>query len=346
LTTVSTGAGQKVPTLLDLSGQNNHLTQTTTVFRPDLEVSGLNGQPVVSFDGVNDALISNASIILDNVHSVFMVFATNYNLGGTRSLFAAGLTSGDGFNYRVNSAGLSVVADSIVTIPAGSGLDNRYEVLSSSYDGTILKAYRDSNIMINQAQTFNPLPSGGFAVGVRLGTSENAQCKVAELIIYNRVLTEDERYNITRYLQEKYTLGLLLGGEFNDSISGWSPYVNGGSGILPTISQVGNELEIDLVDTYANAGIETSQVFDFLAGGTYQVCWTARGAGSVMNIYISHSSNPSSGAIYNLTANKQDFMFTFTTPTAGSGRVYMRTSTPASTCPSIWLSNISLRKIN
>lgn len=56
-TTPVTAAGQPVGLMLDKSGRGNHATQTTAGSRPLYQIDG-NGRPYLSFDGVDDFLVT------------------------------------------------------------------------------------------------------------------------------------------------------------------------------------------------------------------------------------------------------------------------------------------------
>jgi hypothetical protein len=56
-TTPVTAAGQPVGRILDKSGRGNHATQTTAGSRPLYQIDG-NGRPYLSFDGVDDFLVT------------------------------------------------------------------------------------------------------------------------------------------------------------------------------------------------------------------------------------------------------------------------------------------------
>src|SRR5688500_13028317 len=57
---LSLPGGSAVATFTDISGNGNHLTQSLSAKRPTYTTNGLNGMPVLTFDGVNDFMARGA----------------------------------------------------------------------------------------------------------------------------------------------------------------------------------------------------------------------------------------------------------------------------------------------
>jgi hypothetical protein len=65
--------GSTVSQWRDKSGNARHVSQATAANQPTLTASGLNGKPVLTFDGVDDYLAA-ASPLIGTTHSLFILF--------------------------------------------------------------------------------------------------------------------------------------------------------------------------------------------------------------------------------------------------------------------------------
>ena len=84
--TTVTHSSNAVSQWSDKSGSGNDATQSTAANKPALTESGLNGKPVITFDGTNDSLAST-SLNISQSYSIFLVAKTNNNATGRDYLF-------------------------------------------------------------------------------------------------------------------------------------------------------------------------------------------------------------------------------------------------------------------
>lgn len=90
-TTPVTAAGQTVGKILDKSGRGNHATQSTSARRPTYQIDA-SGRPYLSFDGVDDFMVTNT--ITPNTNKVQMFFGRRKLRETTREMMVEFATGG------------------------------------------------------------------------------------------------------------------------------------------------------------------------------------------------------------------------------------------------------------
>jgi hypothetical protein len=197
--TIATGVEQ----WNDLSGNDRHLTQTITNNQPAYITNLLNGKPALRFDGSNDSL--SASFTLGTNTRVFCV--GNY-LANTvnRTLFdgPAGNTGNTMRHYistttrpgAFGGAALVAAADTTVT---GWFI---WETVFAGLGGLLI---RDGvTLASGNIGTASP---GGVRLGIfGNGSSNPANCEIAEFLIYSRVISNSESARVRSYLGRKYAI--------------------------------------------------------------------------------------------------------------------------------------------
>jgi hypothetical protein len=214
-----TQTGGAVSQWNDLSPQSNHATQGTPASRPLFVPNALNGRPVIRFDGVNDWLDGNIGTQVGRDRSLFIVYRRNTFLanGGIFSLRSA---SGNDWNSTdamalthssTNSQGVMLAQNPLFY----SGIDsvNTYRFLS------IIRNVDSVTMRINgitQQPTQNgpstSLNTTGYRLGARASNgsqlSLHSNIDIAEVLLYNRGLSNQERLAVEAYLAAKYGLGI------------------------------------------------------------------------------------------------------------------------------------------
>jgi hypothetical protein len=211
---VTAGAGGAVTSWADQSGHANNAAQSDPTLAPSLVSNSVNSQPVVRFDGTTRYLefAGTGLTLLNDVSSFFVVkpddFATfrgvwGQTTGGKPAPNDYYLTSGSGvpvFNRGDGSAVSGV--NGARAVPAGN-----YAVLGFDAVGTNVNHYW--NGALNGTGTITTATADG-GTPVRLGSRDDTvtQMKgdIAEVLIYNRGLSDGERSTIASYLAAKYTI--------------------------------------------------------------------------------------------------------------------------------------------
>lgn len=199
----SYSSGTLVSQWRDKSGNDNHVSQSTTSSQPTRNRT-LNSKSVVDFDGSDDSLSSSNSLTLSSGHTMFAVTLTDAFSSD------AGLIS---INNNLSN-GITVHTGGLVYFYYGSGGYNTTQGvnLSTSYILTKVWTGATSGNRISYKNGTQGTSSGTMAnsnsTGVlRLGqqtTYYNGY--IAEVVIYNRELSQDEITKVHNYLQNKWNI--------------------------------------------------------------------------------------------------------------------------------------------
>jgi hypothetical protein len=205
-------AGSPVPSWPDASPLSRSATQQQVTFQPLYQPNLLNGRPVVRFDGIDDHLTVAASVVSGaTARTVFVVARPDtvensgfIDLGNGNSTGGAFMLSPE-FAVRA-SGGNRFWQPGALTSQAGL-LTVRLNGPSTSN----LTAWRNGALMpvsATAALTLNT--TGNTTIGDFTSTAPGLHSydgDLAEVIVYNRALTDSERQSVERYLIEKYALG-------------------------------------------------------------------------------------------------------------------------------------------
>jgi len=187
--------GEPVTEWADVSGEGNDLTGGSPVYR----VGELNGNAVVEFNGSDDELTMDGSV---NVHSIVFVAEPDQS-GNNSGLFGNGDNPVDYINpqssllrYRSdNSNQFTFPTDSspnIYTIVFEDGSANAFRAGDPSGDNPQSKALLEDANNMGQARS-DEVSHNGF---------------IAEVIVWERTLSEGEREDVENLLAEKWGINI------------------------------------------------------------------------------------------------------------------------------------------
>ena len=186
----------KVSYWSDQSGNYHDLGQTTAINQPSLVNQALGGLPVVRFDGVNSYLSANISLSSATNATMFMVLKAFKPAAAMRPFDCGSTTT---TNAR---RGLYLETTGVITclgatptnpVPAGG-----YLLVSGSNSGTNAMAYINGVLKTNQAVLLSPSASP-TVVGARNNFSDKYAGDVAELLVYDGVLSDTDRQSVETY---------------------------------------------------------------------------------------------------------------------------------------------------
>ena len=208
----------------DQSGNGNNFSQSTAGNKPTYTASAQNGLPAIVFDGTNDYLTTAATVTLGN-YSTFVVasrsvWANLSNSGIWGHNFAAAGTAGrafgvvgGAFNWWQNNElfscgnGYGASQTPYAVGPLGTLTNNSYHLISAG-NGTANSFARKDKTSIARATTNAACTSS--ATRISLGTwylaasSDFWSGGIAEVLIYNSVLSSTDIASVENYLRNKW----------------------------------------------------------------------------------------------------------------------------------------------
>lgn len=213
------GNGNPIETWTTNNNEFLFVTQPTAANRPTLIDNVLNGKPVVRFDGVNDYLNGGDILDIGNTGKTFLIVGNSHKNNGTFltkshldfliNRYAIQFSGGDLYfiyhdiNRYYISTSASLNSYNLIT----SSIENTKGLGQIFVNGPIRKT-------LNIQKNYNMNSSFEFFIGAFNHTTGSAPYPgfyldgdIAEIIIYNRPLTQLERQDIENYLRMKYFPG-------------------------------------------------------------------------------------------------------------------------------------------
>ncbi len=213
------GATGTISTWYDINPQSTShidLTQSgSSSLKPRYVVNGINSLPVVNFDGSNDYMsFAGNSLGVNNTNwTLYVVAQRRGTPSGSTSTYVIGDASSNGFNFGFGGAGgnrAAFVVDgqaNYVTFPAYSSPKTviaRFDY-NKDFTGNRYTVYTAGESNIDSTHDLFGRTVSSFDNG-RMGCVI-AACfngDVAEIIIFNRFLSSNEKTNIQDYLKNKW----------------------------------------------------------------------------------------------------------------------------------------------
>lgn len=208
----------------DQSGNGLSAGNSNVAYQPLLIEEALHGQPLLRFDGVDDHLTGtsnyNASggdftILCVHRRSVLSNWSSPFSFSTTEAAYGAPLLTwwGTGWEFGINDAGHST--NGLYVVPSGSAA-NRYSLSSltrsggtNGQNGTLSLKFNNglTTLSASGTQTWVSGTSTGFYVGRHYVHGPSyLNGDVAEVIVYDRVLSAGELASMEDYLKKKYAL--------------------------------------------------------------------------------------------------------------------------------------------
>ena len=227
----------------DKSGNNNHAVAWvgSTPSVPTYTTSALGGKSAVTFNGSQG--LNNLTYAWPTAVNIFAVVSANswssangytYVLSSKPASYYAGiaLTGGayDGWNanevlaFGNNWNSTPTPSTPRVNAPFGTLSNGQAAILDVSLSSTVADIALNGSLLTPTFQGINNevFPKTGFNVAGNPNGEQAWQGNIAELVIFNRVLSDSEANEVGSYLQDKYgitgayaipepsSLGLLL----------------------------------------------------------------------------------------------------------------------------------------
>ncbi|MEO6133561.1 MAG: T9SS type A sorting domain-containing protein [Ginsengibacter sp.] len=192
----------------DQSGNAHHANQSTPASQPLWVDNVVNGKPVIRFDGNSDLMTTDVTGPGGTELTFFVVAKSNgqriisYNDNTGYVLYSYAtpnnfIISNDGGPYGGLNSGTNNALSFQVT--CARYIANTTNGMQTFVNGALLAQRTSANIVLPSV----PLQLGSYPGG---GATELINGDVAEIIIYNRALTDVEREQVENYLTQKYPL--------------------------------------------------------------------------------------------------------------------------------------------
>jgi hypothetical protein len=187
---------------------------------PTLVPNVLNGQPVVRFDGVRDELVVNSSpsiAITGDISTFFVVRFENFDTFRAVWTKTAGNQPRPSDYYTVPSSGVPNLyrggAGGIGSFQGDGPVPlNTPSIVGWDMVGSTVTHYIDNQPNGSGDINVTPTDAGDpLLIGTRGDQFTRMMGDIAEIVIYNRGLSEEERNQIHDYLRKKYGLGGTAG---------------------------------------------------------------------------------------------------------------------------------------
>jgi hypothetical protein len=215
-----TDAAGGVTSWADQSGKGNHATQSDSSKAPDLILNALNGKPVLRFNGTNDYLdVADApSIRITGDISSFVVVRFD-DFAGYQAIWskATGNLPAPTDWYLFNGTGVPIAYrgdgtySNLGSVPANQPVTaGTYLILGFEMGGATLTHYLNGLSIGSGQITATPADAGkALRIGSRDDLGTIMKGDLAEVLIYDRALSDTDRTAVLDYLNSRYALQIL-----------------------------------------------------------------------------------------------------------------------------------------
>jgi len=205
--------------------------QEETGKQPRLKSSSLT-YSVVNFDGVDDYLYGSYenSFLNDNI-SIFLVkrqddnnaqntfISTNEDLGFTRYDVTHWSSSENTIVYFRDQSDTSKHEDIFA-----NSINDDFDIFYNEIDGDVSNTYINGALESTLHNVENNSNLNNYLIGKRPNNSVTLQGDIAELIIYERKITENERTEINSYLSSKWNLKSTVDSDGDGIVDASDPF--------------------------------------------------------------------------------------------------------------------------
>ena len=200
-TTFSYSSGTTVSQWRDKSGLNNHVAQSTVANQPSRS-STLNSRKIIVFDGSNDSLSSANSLDLSTTHTIFAIASQSVG-SSDAGLVSINNTLNNGMTLHNASAYYAYFGDGSKYVSYGIGASTYY-IFTKVFKGSS-STTRQIYLNGTSATTSGTITASDTTGVIRLGQqSTYLNGTIAEVIIFNRELTDIELKQVHTYLGQKW----------------------------------------------------------------------------------------------------------------------------------------------
>ncbi|MBL7777909.1 MAG: hypothetical protein JNK66_06345 [Chitinophagales bacterium] len=187
----------------DMSGNNNHITQTGYLDRrPTYVTNAINGQPTLRF--TTNQFMTSPNVFTNPQYTVITI--SKMNSGSSRLISSA--TTNWLLGYHGGAMDKLYANNWISPSPNTPGTNtapHMYTVTSAGNNSTTI--LYDFGVQLYSANAGNPSAPGSIQLNGYTGAiNQTSNGDISEVIVYNRVLSTAEREAVEGYLSQKYAV--------------------------------------------------------------------------------------------------------------------------------------------
>lgn len=214
-TSAEASDGTAITTWYDTNSQSpvkNNATSGTAPAQPLYEDNRINGLPTVAFDGTDDYMDFNGNLVVGTNYTVFIVGqrtsnAQNYFIGGSG-------TGGEGTNLAIgwNDNTSIWMYNGAATPSAASYTSAAYSTANPVIITALFnqssgkKLWYNGGVTPDATSSSNTVLSSYAAPKIGKFNTTFSRVEIAEIIIFQRDLTTEERQAVESYLGKKYNI--------------------------------------------------------------------------------------------------------------------------------------------
>lgn len=205
----------------DQSNNNNNAIQSTPSFQPQVLLNAIGGKPALLFDGDNDNMVIDL-LMSSNKLTSFILFKNKTTLNSTSCMVLYDNTKSNDYDNS-NSIILTLINGNNISAYRNwteivySSINQNYSLYKLTSDGSTIKAQLNNNPPDQKNSTGN-FNSNKAVIGSRYSSNNYnffMNMEVAEIIIYDSLLTSTEILEVENYLMNKYSPPVSLGPDIN-----------------------------------------------------------------------------------------------------------------------------------
>lgn len=210
-------SGQTISTWYDINPQSispSNLTQSTPGSRPTYTTNLINSLPAISFDGVDDQMLSASisSIEFSPKNTVTLFMVANIKSAGT-VLFKYEFDGDNRLGIEITGASylrFDFPSGGAGTLAGSTSIANQNIIMTAHSNKTNQTIFVNGSSYATQANTlsFATTFSAQIILGASNGDALFTQADIGEVILFNRALKIEERQAIEAYLSKKWGIKL------------------------------------------------------------------------------------------------------------------------------------------
>jgi hypothetical protein len=198
-----TASGGSVSAWADISGNNNNAVQSTSSARPVVGLDSINGKPAITFNDQFLYLPTSAQLGIQS-HSYEFYIVARPTSSGVQFLMSG---SYEQYEYHLTSYGARFIPTTGVYLDESTSYtvsDGNAHVFAAraSFTGGAVRI--DGIDGAASTENITSSDAGSLYLGMRQGGTLPFFGDIAEVLIYDTVLTSTQRDSVERYLADRY----------------------------------------------------------------------------------------------------------------------------------------------